>query len=192
MLNIPDLENSFQMNIHVFQLLENQTVVAHYKSLSTFEKRIYLDLQENHLSYVKDIDAYAKRFQCQRCDRLFNRYYNLKRHYGACFRVTKIKFPGRFHKTHQFFFDELEKYGICVSKTTDFSHISLPMTLNPCYKNSTGTLPTNLSGKKNMFQFQLGWGLMWRVLKIEYATSITIWMPCYCKCLSTCTTLLKR
>ena len=65
---------------------------------------------------MKDIDAYAKRFQCQRCDRLFNRYYNLKRHYGRCFRVTKLKFPGRFHKIHQNVFDELEKYGICVSK----------------------------------------------------------------------------
>ena len=116
LVDIPDLENCFQMNINVFQLLENQTVITHYKSLSNFEGTMYLDLQEHHLSYVKDIDVYAKRFQCQRCDRLFNRYFNLKQHYRTCSSVTTINFPGGFHKVHQTVFEELEKYGIRVPK----------------------------------------------------------------------------
>ena len=116
LLDIPDLENCFQMNINVFQLLENQTVITHYKSLSNFEGTMYLDLQEHHLSYVKDVNVYAKRFQCQRCDRLFNQYFNLKRHYRTCSNVTTLNFPGGFHKVHQTVFEELEKYGIRVAK----------------------------------------------------------------------------
>ena len=65
--DIPDLENCFQTNITVFQLLENQAVSVHYKSLSNFESTLYLDLQWNHVSYIKDVDVYAKRFQCARC-----------------------------------------------------------------------------------------------------------------------------
>ena len=112
--DIPDLENCFQVNINVFQLLEHQKVTVHYKSQSSFSDTLYLDMQGNHLSYVKDIDNYAKRYQCPRCDRLFKRYYYLKRHYSVCSKVTKYKFPGGFHKTSQTVFQELEKYGICV------------------------------------------------------------------------------
>ena len=62
---------------------------------------------------VKDIDNYAKRYQCLRC---FKRYFNLKRHYSVCSKVTKFKFPGGFHKTSQTVFEELEKYGIEVAQ----------------------------------------------------------------------------
>ena len=114
--DIPDLENCFQMNITVFQLLENKCVTVHYKSMSTFENSMYLDLQGNHLSYIQNIDAYAKRFQCPYCDRIFKRCPDLKRHYLICSKVTKLKFPGGFHQGHQTIYDELEKYGICVTK----------------------------------------------------------------------------
>ena len=91
-------------------------MTVHYKSMSTFENSMYLDLQGNHLSYIQNIDAYAKRFQCPYCDRIFKRCPDLKRHYLICSKVTKLKFPGGFHQGHQTIFDELEKYGICVTK----------------------------------------------------------------------------
>ena len=112
--DIPDLENCFQVNINVFELLKNQKVSVHYKSQSSFVDTVYLDMQGNHLSYVKDIDNYAKRYQCSCCDRIFKRYFSLKRHYSVCSRVNKFKFPGGFHKISQTVFEELEKYGICV------------------------------------------------------------------------------
>ena len=66
LLNIPDLENCFQMNINVFQLLENQTVITHYKSLSNFEGTMYLDLQnitcltsKTSMSMPRDFSANA-------------------------------------------------------------------------------------------------------------------------------------
>ena len=114
--DIPDLENCFQMNITVFQLLENKCVTVHYKSTSGFENSMYLDVQENHLSYIQNIDAYAKRFQCPSYDRIFKKYIDLKRHYLVCSKVTTLKFPGGFHQGHQTIFDELEKYGICIAR----------------------------------------------------------------------------
>ena len=112
--DLPDLENCFQVNINVFELLEGQKVSVHFKSTSCFENTIYLNMQNNHLSYVKDIDNYAKRYQCARCSRIFRRYYCLKKHYTVCSKVTKYKFPGGFHSKSQTIFEELEKYGICV------------------------------------------------------------------------------
>ena len=89
---------------------------VHYKSTSGFENSMYLDLQGNHLSYIQNIDAYAKRFQCPSCDRIFKRCPDLRRHYQICSKVTKLKFPGGFHRGHHTIFDELEKYGICIAK----------------------------------------------------------------------------
>ena len=39
--DIPDLENCFQININVFQLLANQSVIVHYKSLSNFDGTLH-------------------------------------------------------------------------------------------------------------------------------------------------------
>ena len=116
---------------------------VHYKSLSRFEDTLYLDLQKNHLSYVPDVDVYAKRFQCQRCNRLFKRYYRLKRHYAVCSKMTKLKFPGGFHKPKLTVFEELEKYGINVPLkdrlfkyfiTYDFEAILKKINTNPSNK----------------------------------------------------------
>ena len=112
--DIPDLENCFQINISVFQLLENHSVMVIYKSTANFENDLCLDMQQNHLSYVKDLDMYAQRFQCNKCTRLFKKIKSLKKHYPNCSRVTKLRCPGGFYQSNITTFQELEKYDILV------------------------------------------------------------------------------
>ena len=109
-----ELENCFQVSLNVFQLLENQAVVLHYKTTSSFEDMVYLDLQDGHLSYIQNFENYAKRYQCPTCNRMFKRFFNLKRHLPSCSKVTKLKFPRGFYQTKKTVFDELEKFGIFV------------------------------------------------------------------------------
>ena len=172
--DIPDLENCFQVNINVFQLLEHQKVTVHYKSQSSFSDTLYLDMQGNHLSYVKDIDNYAKRYQCPRCDRLFKRYYHLKRHYSVCSKVTKYKFPGGFHKTSQTVFQELEKYGICVPQKERVFPYFITYDFEAVLQKLNNDTAKKLIWEENMYQFQLGWDLMWKNIRRVFALSVMI------------------
>ena len=71
-------------------------------------------MQQNHLSYVKDLDMYAQRFQCNKCTRLFKKIKSLKKHYPNCSRVTKLRCPGGFYQSNITTSQELEKYDILV------------------------------------------------------------------------------
>ena len=113
--DFPELENCFQTNLNVFQLLENRAVTVHYKSMSYFDQTVYLDMQDGHLSYIKNFDSYAKRYQCPTCSRMFKRFPVLKKHLRHCSKLTKLKFPGGFYQAKQTVFDELEKFGIFVA-----------------------------------------------------------------------------
>ena len=45
---------------------------------------------------------------------MFNRYWNLKRHYSNCYERTEYVFPGGFHKHQETIFDKLESLTIYV------------------------------------------------------------------------------
>ena len=101
--DFPELENCFQTNLNVFQLLENRAVTVHYKSMSYFDQTVYLDMQDGHLSYIKNFDSYAKRYQCPTCGRIFKRFTVLKKHLRHCSKLTKLKFLGGFYKPNKRF-----------------------------------------------------------------------------------------
>ena len=50
--DIPDLENCFQVNLNIFELLENEKVSVHYKSQSSFADTVYLKQTKVHGKYV--------------------------------------------------------------------------------------------------------------------------------------------
>ena len=118
--DFPDLENCFQTNLNLFQLTENLAVTVHYKSISSFQQAVYLDMQDGHLSYVQNLESYAKRYQCPTCSRIFKNFTHLKRHLHRCSKVTKLKFPGGFYQSKQTIFDELEKFNIHVAQADRF------------------------------------------------------------------------
>jgi len=81
--DIPQFENNFKINVEVYSLNENGDARAIYISQGYFAERMFLNIYENHLSYVKDFNKYAKKYQCQYCERHFSCNYALHRHQGC-------------------------------------------------------------------------------------------------------------
>ena len=78
---------------------------------------MYLNNYENHLSYITNYSKVANKFQCEKCNKMFNRYWNLKRHHQNCYERTKYIFPGGFHKYQETIFDKLESLTIYVPES---------------------------------------------------------------------------
>ena len=64
-----------------------------YNSLTSYSDKMYLNLYENHLSYITNFKSDGKNFQCEKCKKLFRREWSLKRHYSNCFHRTNYIFP---------------------------------------------------------------------------------------------------
>ena len=111
---LPEFESCFRVNVNVYQLREDDTALCIYKSMCRYPETMYLNMYENHLSYIKNVKCYAKKYQCQTCDRLFDHLSHLLRHQKMCTNKTKYIYPGGFFKAQQTIFEKLEECDIQV------------------------------------------------------------------------------
>ena len=120
MNDISELEICFNVKIMVYCLNSNGTVSLIYNSLSDNDDVMYLNLYDNHFSYITNFEKLVKRFQCDKCLKLFKRQWNLKRHYANCYDRTKYSFPGGFYSNSTTLFDKLKSLNIHVPLDCQF------------------------------------------------------------------------
>ncbi|KAJ8298574.1 hypothetical protein KUTeg_022634 [Tegillarca granosa] len=110
----PDFETCYKVNLEVYSLGEDGTCQSIYKSRGRHDSTLYVNLYENHASYIKNFSCYAKKFQCKTCERHFPTSFNLHRHQANCDNKTKYVYPGGFFKSNQTVFKKLEHYDVIV------------------------------------------------------------------------------
>ena len=112
---IPLFEELFQVNINIYSLREDDSCISIYRSPSLYNKTMYLNQYDKHLSVIKNFNAYAKKFHCNICTKHFNRHSNMKQHIKTC-TDTKEIFPGGFYQLPKNIYQKLEDCGITVAK----------------------------------------------------------------------------
>ena len=112
--DIPEVEACFQVNINIYQLIDKDTAIAVYISTERHPMSLYCNLYKQHLSYISNFQAYARRFRCRCCDKFFSTSYNYKRHEKKCTGATKMRLPGKYWRMKYSLFEELEQHGIHV------------------------------------------------------------------------------
>ena len=114
--DFPKFENFFRIKLKVFEMSEYGSAVPIYLSDARFQDTLYLNLFENHLSYISNFELYAKKYECSNCSKMFKRLDKLKRHIRSCSMVSKGVYPGGFVKNRDTVFEELEGLGIDVPR----------------------------------------------------------------------------
>ena len=112
--DMPDLEKCFRVNLHVYELQPDDTVILLFISKFPFENDMYLNRYENHLSYIKDFYSYARKFTCVACQKMFHKAYEWRRHMKQCKGLTKWEYPGSFYAPSETMFDQIKSCGISV------------------------------------------------------------------------------
>ena len=122
---LDQLEKVYEVNIQVYSLNssteeeddneENRPDIAvtlFHRSHSKYESTLYLNLYENHFSYIKDLARYSKSFCCSRCGKYWKRASNLRQHEKTCDGKVHLKYPGGAYHVPTTILEELEEEGI--------------------------------------------------------------------------------
>ena len=111
---VPDMEVLYKVNVTIYCLDEQGQATLISRSHRRFDSTLYLNLFENHFSYITDIKNYCKSFECGRCGMLFPSHYRLKVHCRRCNGNVRYFFPGGGYKNPRSIFKQLEEIGIVV------------------------------------------------------------------------------
>ena len=111
--HIPTLEVFFEVAVNIYSLQEDGSCEVVYLSQLSY-KAMYINLYENHFSYISKINSYSKRYQCMMCESIFNLPENLKRHTDTCCTEIQEFYKGGKLRPAETLFDWLEKEGINV------------------------------------------------------------------------------
>ena len=110
-------EEVFAINVNIYSLDENDKATAIYKSAGLYGDTLYLDKYLNHVSYINNFKAYAKKFTCRKCKRFFDQSNNCNRHELTCDDSARLKYPGGFYSSNKNVFEQLMDLGIDVAES---------------------------------------------------------------------------
>ena len=71
-----------------------QNAVLVKRSRKTLSKTLYLNLCNNHFSYISDLALYSRSNKCGKCGKLWSTKYECERHQKLCDDNVKRKYPG--------------------------------------------------------------------------------------------------
>ena len=100
--------------MEVYSLTEDGFAHSFYKSRGQNKTTMYLNLYQNHVSYIRNFAGYAQKYQCKTSDRHFNHAGNLNKHQRNCANQTKYVYPGGFYQPTESVFERLDQYNIHV------------------------------------------------------------------------------
>ena len=140
------------MSIYVYSLDEHNQAVCIRRSVQQFPS-MYINLYENHFSFIKDFQSYSNCFVCKKCDKIFSKPYALSRHEQTCTTNVKHKFPGRVFQIPKTVFQELEDMGLQFDPADKLFPI-LPHGISRAFNMMCGLhrAQYHFNGQLNMYQ----------------------------------------
>jgi hypothetical protein len=146
------VEELFSVSIYVYSLDEHNQAVCIRRSVKQFPS-MYINLYENHFSFIKDFHSYSNCFVCKKCDKIFSKPYALSRHEQTCTTNVRHKFPGRVFQIPKTVFQELEDMGLQFEPADKFFPI-LPHGISRAFNMMCGLhrAPHHFNGQLNMYQ----------------------------------------
>ncbi len=85
------VEELFSVSIYVYSIDKHNQAVCIRHSAKQFST-MYVNLYENHFSFIKDIKSYSNCFVRTKCDKIFPKPYALSRHEETCATNVKHKY----------------------------------------------------------------------------------------------------
>ena len=131
---VPFVEVKYCISINILSLNEDGSADIVYLSRLNY-KPLYINLCQNHFSYISNYKRYAKRYQCHGCNRIFNLSTNLHHHAKVCCTDVKEVYIGGKFKTNDTIFERLDRLGIKIPEKDryyeyvsayDFEAIQIP------------------------------------------------------------------
>ena len=122
--DLQNIETLYAINIFVYELKEDDmgNVYAELTRRSPYKHKstMYLNLFEDHFSYIRDLRSYRKSFSCSKCGKLWKSCWMLQRHERTCEAKVRYSYPGGVYHPNQCIFKKIEEFGIDIPE--DLKH----------------------------------------------------------------------
>ena len=116
----PELEKYCEVQLFAMFLKEDGSAKTLNLSQASFPTKIYMNVYQNHSSYIKDIKMYSNQYICSRCDKVSTRMLDCQRHQSKCDGTVKYVFPGGVYKNKLSVFEELEEMDVRVREADKY------------------------------------------------------------------------
>ena len=113
--DIPKVEDLMQLNIFLYDIdFVDGELIGELcrRSIQKYEKSVKLLRYNNHICYVKNINASFKAFRCTTCDTFFSKTGNLERHLVTCSDRVKHIYPKNVYELRETLFEKLDSFNI--------------------------------------------------------------------------------
>lgn len=117
---IPQFENSFDINVNIFQLFEDETCVHIYRSRGVYQDTKKSKFVRKPLDLYKRLSGVLQKYECRNCKTPFPTHDKVSRHEMRCKEATKYTYTGGYYARPQHIFEELEYLDIEVDKDLRF------------------------------------------------------------------------
>ena len=87
-----NLRSILKFNCFAMFLKEDGSAETFYLSQASFPTKIYMNVYQNHLSYIKDIKMYSNQYICSRYDKVSTKMSHHLRHQSKCDGTVKYVF----------------------------------------------------------------------------------------------------
>ena len=105
------LSSIFNIGINVYYQKRDRNTELVFRTIQQ-DKILYLNLYDNHFSFISAFQKYSNRYRCMKCNKVFEHNGNYRQHLKSCDGGTKQIFYNGVFKLPSTIFEELETYGI--------------------------------------------------------------------------------
>ena len=108
--DLPALEDCFNVSINVYSLNEDNSCTRIYACMldSGYIDELNLNLTNGHFGIILNMAAYASKYACSGCGKLFSEKSNLIRHEKSCQNKVMYKYPGGIYIPKKSVFEEMK------------------------------------------------------------------------------------
>lgn len=122
--DLSTIERLFKVSITVYSLIQkNCDTLGRLirRPCSLYSRQLYLNLNKNHFSWIKDLRMYAHSYSCPYCDKLEKTAYALKRHMTSCSPGSNLSYPGGIYKVPDGIIDKLRGIGVGINESLKYN-----------------------------------------------------------------------
>ena len=136
---LEDASKIFDIGINVYNQEEDRSTELIFRTIKQ-DNILYLNLYQDHFSYIKEFNLYSSSYCCPKCRKIFNRHYDFRRHLTSCDAGTKQLYSNGIFRLPETIFEHLKLHGINIPLDLRFYGYRICFDVE-CFMNRETTIP---------------------------------------------------
>lgn len=132
----------FAIGINVYQQEEDRKTELIFRSIKQ-QNIMYLNLYEEHFSYIKDFNKYSSSYCCPSCGKIWTHHGDFKKHIKVCDGATKEIYTNGIFRLPETIFEQLAAVGVDIPTDLRYYDHKICFDIEATLSRDTGVANTD-------------------------------------------------